>query len=138
MADITWNDVVKIAPAPELAGSAVPIEAQTEILRFVNREALNVRIFGGEDSSKYKLARVFLAAHFGSLQAQATMGGSSGTTGMITSESEGGLSRSYSQVSDVPGADDTSWGASVYGQKYAAITRTTLSRLPFIAGRRYR
>lgn len=133
MANITWDDVVKLAPAPELEDPAVDTDLQTELLKLVNSEILNVRIFGGSDSAKYKLARVYIAAHFASLSPTATAsGGTSGTVGPITSESEGGISRSYGDMTTVPGSADSSWAATIYGQKYAMLARTTLSRLPFL------
>lgn len=137
MADISWDDVVLLAQAPELDGDAVDPALQTVLLDYVNHEALNPRVYKGESSSTYKLARAYLAAHMASLITpnNAGAGGGAGggaTAGAVTSESEGGLSRSYAQASDLPGASDSSYGSTVYGVKLAGLK--TLARLPFLIG----
>lgn len=84
MAAITWTDVTN--HAAELA--SVAVGAQTDVLGHVNT-ALNVTLFGDETSPRLKLARIYLAAHLG------TMGNLGGVSGPVSSESAGGLSVSY-------------------------------------------
>lgn len=135
MANIVWADVVNHASA--LANPAVSVPAQTDLLGWANN-LLNVRVFGGENSVKYKLARIYLVAHFATLDvlaAAAGLGGGStgGTTGPVTSESEGGLSRSYGGAGSLAGSSDSSWNATIYGQMYAIIAGTCpRARLPFL------
>lgn len=123
MAAITWPDVVAIAP--ELA--SLSVTAQTLILDHVNT-ALNVSVFGGEASPKLRLARVFLAAHYGTV---ATTGGAV-LAGPVTAESAGGLSRSYATTfaTDAFGGP---WGSTAYGQSFAALLRSSPARLPVVS-----
>lgn len=110
MAAITWDDVVDIAA--EL--SSVGLDAQTKILAFVNG-ALDVTLFAdGEDDARLHLARIYLAAHFGSGALPGA--GSSGPSGPVTSESAGGLSRSYGAMSAAvtSGLVSGTWYASQY------------------------
>lgn len=82
MADITWQDVVDVAP--KLANYSAG--GQLKILALVNQD-LSPADFGGVDDPRFTLARVYLAAHLGTLSRFAF--------GVITGESEGGVSRSY-------------------------------------------
>lgn len=63
MADITWADVVGF----DASMSGVDPIAQETILGYANNEALQASLFGGEDAWKYRLARIYLAAHHGEL-----------------------------------------------------------------------
>ena len=71
MADIDWDDVE--AHYPGLA--SVDEDAQTDLLAFVNNEALSASVFGGEDSAKYKLARIHYLAHIVESSARVGSGG---------------------------------------------------------------
>ena len=62
MAPIAWSDVVGYASQLSVTSPS----AQTLILDYVNI-TLSVRIFGGEDVPKTKLARVLLACHLATL-----------------------------------------------------------------------
>lgn len=84
MADIDWTNVTNFAP--EL--STVSAGAQADILALVNT-AFAVAEFDGEDGPVTKLARIYYAAHLG------TLVGSGAAGGLVASESAGGLSRSY-------------------------------------------
>lgn len=120
MADIVWADVTGFAP--EL--TTVSAGAQTLILAYVNDEALDSSVFGGESANMYKMARIYLAAHRGTL----TLRG--GTAGPVTSESAGGLSRSYgSGMTSSTGLEST-----VYGQEFLALCNASLARSPVILG----
>jgi hypothetical protein len=65
VADITWTHVTNHYAS--LVAPAVGTDAQTDILAYVNDEALDASVFGGEDATTYKLARIYLAAHMGEL-----------------------------------------------------------------------
>lgn len=116
MASITWDNVT--AFAPEL--STVDAAAQTDILAHANA-AFYVDAFDGEDGPALKLVRIFYAAHLG------TMTGTGAAGGVVTSESAGGLSRSYA-VGAGAGFDDlnlTAYGKTVRGmmRRYAGGPR---------------
>lgn len=105
MAAILWSDVTDTAA--DLA--VVSANAQTAILAFVN-EALDTRLFAnGESDNRLKLARVYLAAHYGAIDA----GGSGGPGGPLASESGGGLARTYAVLTTSttdPLLELTPWG----------------------------
>jgi len=112
MADITWTDVLDIAP--ELA--AVGAGAQSLYLAHANT-ALAVEALGGEAAPKLKLARIYLVAHLATAAALA-IGGASGP---VVSESAGGLSVSYGAAA----AATTDYGSTGYGRSLAALMRTS-------------
>lgn len=114
MASIVWDDV--IAHAPEL--STVGSTAQDDILAVAN-EVLDVTQFGGEDAAKTRLARIYFASHFATIDSQ----GSSGATGAVVSETVGGLSRAYASVS--ASGTDPLWDRTPYGQAFRALLRAT-------------
>ena len=122
MADITWADVTgPTGMFPDDAAlGAVPVQAQAIILGRVNR--LSAQFFGGVDSDKYKLARIYLAAHLG---AGGGVGGNA-AAGPVTSESEGGVSRSYAVV---PGAVSGSHNGTSYGRLYDELVRSSPYRI---------
>lgn len=90
MADITWTDVVAVAP--KLA-TGVPNASQTVFLAYANERVVATE-FGGENSETFTLARAYLAAHLAAMMQQ----GAVGQSGPVTAESEGGVSRSYAFV----------------------------------------
>lgn len=114
MAAIVWQNVVDVAP--ELADPAVPVALQTLWLALANQD-VNVSLFyRGEDDPRLALARAYLVAHFGSGYGE----GSGGAAGPVTSESAGGLSRSYAQAMAAGGGI---LGTTVYGQNFLALVR---------------
>ncbi len=117
MADIIWSDVEAVAP--EL--STVDSNAQSMILAYVN-DALSVSAFGGETSPKLRLARIYLAAHVGTLSSH----GGNPTAGPVTAESADNISRSYATRAI---ANPSDWDATSYGQLYMALARTSGARL---------
>lgn len=122
MAAITWADVVNFAA--ELSG--YPVAAQNDILAHVNT-ALDVSYFGGETGYKLKLARIFLAAH---IAATTPLGGGGGAAGgAITSETVGGVSRSYAAPVNMSGSG---YQSTSYGQTFDGLIRTSLARLPLV------
>lgn len=117
MASITWTDVTNHAPAL----SSVVAGAQTDILAYVNL-LLTVSLFGGEAAAKTKMARVYAAAHFGTLELLAT----NGAAGAVSSETAGGLTRTYGTTATA--ATDPDWGSTAHGQMFVNICRTTPAR----------
>jgi hypothetical protein len=63
VAAIAWSDVTGFASGLTAVGAG----ARTDILNWVNNEGLSAANFGGEDSYRYRLARIYLAAHLGEL-----------------------------------------------------------------------
>lgn len=122
MADIIWTDVV--AFAPEL--STIAAGAQTDILAHVN-DTLVVTEFGGETAAKTRLARIYLAAHFGTVTAQ----GAAGAAGPVVSETVDRLSRTYGQPYGGGAAPD-SLDSTSYGKAFRALVRTTPARIPML------
>lgn len=120
MAAITWTDV------STHASSLVDLDVliQTDILAFVNEE-LNCAAFGGEDSAKTRLARIYLAAHLGTVSLLAL----TGSSGPVTSETEGSVSRSYGDGSS---AFASIYGTTSWGQLYLSLLRSSTAALPFV------
>lgn len=116
MAAITWEDV--LAVAPELTTTTDP--ARVIFLSYANN-ALAVSEWGGEASPTLKLARCYLAAH----QAASSVAGATGAVGPVTSESAGGLSRSYASTP----ASSSEMGSTRYGQSWVELARLTTARV---------
>lgn len=123
MAAIGWADVTGIAS--EL--SSVSASAQTLYLEVANT-FLNVSMFDGEDGPRTKLARIYIAAHFATLDGMRGVG----VAGPVISESRGGLSRSYANLF-MTGTGPGLFGMSAYGQNYEALVRTSKARWPTVA-----
>lgn len=113
MAAIVWSDVVNAAP--ELADPAVAVAWQTVLLSFANTR-LDVNVFDGESGPTTKMARVALVAHF----ASGVGSGSGGATSPVTSESAGGLARSYASASAGGGSGFTT---TAYGVTYRLLAQ---------------
>ncbi len=122
MAIITWAEVIGIV-APEL--STVPMAAQTLFLAHVN-EMLDVATWGGESANALKMARLYLAAHFGTGIGIAADGGDQ----EVASESLGGASRTYVTSLERSAGDLSS---TSYGRQYLQMVKTTILRGPVIA-----
>ncbi len=121
MASITWTDVTN--HAADL--STVTTAAQTDILAHVNT-VLNVEMFGGETAPMLKLARVYLAAHYGAVWGQ----GAAGAAGPVVSEGMGGLQRSYAWSAMT--GDPDSLSSTAYGKAFRSLVRSTLARMPMV------
>lgn len=117
---ITWTQVAALAS--EL--SDLDAGAQLLILEHVNA-ALDAAIWGGESSPKLRLARIYLAAHYGTL----ARSNGNAAAGPVISESAGGLSRTYANMSVVGATrlDSTSWG-----RLYSELVATTPARAGFV------
>ncbi len=121
MAAITWSDV--LAFAPELSG--VVSGAQDDIIDYVE-DAIVSGEFGGESSPTYRLARIYLAAHYGTV----TVNGSNGAAGPVIGESAGGLSRQYAAFS--PTGSDALLDVTPYGKAFRSLLRRSPARAPFL------
>lgn len=122
MAAITWDDVLLFAP--EL--STFDSDAQDEILLFVNEEGIDVTQWGGEDAQRLRLARIYYAAHIATASSQ---GGNGGAAGPVTSETAGGLSRTYAFASV---ASDLLLDSTNYGRLLRMLMRQTIARAPVV------
>lgn len=116
MAAIIWTDVTAFAPSL----STIAAGAQTDLLAFVNAE-LKVSVFGGETAPKTRLARIYLAAHF------ATAGRRGGAGGALTSESAGGLSKSYGSA-----MSDDLLATTQFGQLFLTLVDASPARCPVV------
>lgn len=114
MPDITWTQVIALAPELSIVNST----AQDLILGYVN-VALMSAPFGGVDSAEFALARIWLAAHLGVAAKEDAF------TGQVASESAGGLARSYALPSN-SGGDD--YQSTSYGRKFYAMLRRSGAR----------
>jgi hypothetical protein len=120
MAAITWTNVTNHAAAL----SAVATDARTDILALVNGNGVAVDKFDGEAGETTKLARIYLAAHFGAMSLRGATGGS----GTVTQMSEGGVSISYSQMTAAQVSDTLA--DTPYGKLFAAL----IARSPKLRG----
>lgn len=122
MADIDWDDV--LAHAAELTTTSA--DARIDILGYVNT-TLVADEFGGESTASYKLARIYLAAHFASIAGL----GAAGAAGPVTQESVGGVSRSYAQPFSSMGTP-ASLDSTAYGKAYRQLVRRSYARAPVV------
>lgn len=118
---IVWADVLGVAP--EL--STVSALGQTDILAYVN-EAFVVDEWGGDASKLLRLARIYLAAHYGTVSVQ----GSAGAAGPVIGESAGGLSRQY--ASNSPMGTDPLFDTTPYGKAFRNLARRSSGRAPVV------
>lgn len=94
----------------------------------------NTASVGCLDTERADMALALYAAHMLSLATRAAAGGS-GSTGVITSEKEGDLQRTYGASK----GDDSYLGQTLYGQQYMDVTRvcagaTIMTRGPSLYG----
>lgn len=115
---ITWPQVVTV----DANLATVPENAQVWILAYANK-ALNPKMFTAE---AYRMARLYLAAHFGTMSVPGAAGDVP-VAGPVVSETVGGISRTYALVSD---ASDPTFSTTTHGQMYAFLVRTSKARLP--------
>jgi hypothetical protein len=117
MAAIVWADVVALEPL--VAGASV--DAQTTILAYVNTD-LNVDGFGGEDDPRLKLARSFVAAHYG---LSVTPGISSSIGGGPVASLSGGDGLAVSFAVPMVNLADSDFATTTWGRKYISLVRRT-------------
>jgi hypothetical protein len=105
VANVVWQDI----EALQSNLSSVSVAAQMIFLAHVN-EDLNPTAFGGEDSARYHLARVYLAAHLGELERRR-----GATSGPVQSKTIGTSSITLAYATAMSSAESalrlTSWGA---------------------------
>lgn len=116
MVDVIVNDVIEFAP--ELR--AVSPVAWARILAYVNR----LTSVGIGDDETTMLARIYLAAHYGTVNKR----GRTGAAGPLTSEAVGATRRSFGLVALAAG--DASLGATGYGQQYIGLIQSSLAAGP--------
>lgn len=124
MADIIWADVTAIAT--EL--TSIDGAARVYILAYVNGPGVNPDILDGESGPMTRLARIYLAAHIGSGVGK---GASGSAGGAVTSESAGGLSRSYA-APPLPPTTPGSHASTDYGRRFDDIIGNSLGRIGFV------
>jgi hypothetical protein len=118
VAAITWEMVTDVAGELENLDTF----AQEAALKYVNTK-LDAGNFGGEESGELQLARILLAAHFG------TMFKRRGRGGPVSAESAGGLSRSYAFPMWA-----RRWDLTPYGMQFAAMASVTPARAGRLSG----
>lgn len=121
---ITWDDV-------ELLDSTfadVDPDLQ-ELFLSVVEETVNPSAYGGEDSSRTRMARMQLAAHLGSFLAPSS-GSGGNAAGPVQSEKGGGLDVTYAVAEAAVSGDalsETQWGRA-----YEAGQKRSLGRGAFV------
>jgi hypothetical protein len=118
MAAIDWTNVTDLLSAL----STVTLGWQTSILGYVNN-SLNADTYGGEDSYRYKIARVYLAAHMGLIWKK-----KGEVTGAVVSEDVGAdsIRIGYGKVDDLAKSLDLTF----YGKEFERLTRETRAGFP--------
>ncbi len=120
MAAITWTEVLALPGASSSQLANVGLVAQTMILAYVNNE-LDPKNYDGEDGPTTKMARAFMAAHFGLLAPH---------IGIVTSEGEDDLSIGYAVPPIPPGSGF--WATSGFGLAFWQLRQSSLGRLPWV------
>jgi hypothetical protein len=110
MAAITWAQVTALAP--ELA-SLEGSDAEAFIIDYVN-ENISGTAFGGESSAATRIARIYLAAHLGTM----ALAEGEAVAGPVLSESVGGASVTYANLTS-----GTSFQGSVYADMYNGMLK---------------
>lgn len=124
--DITKTDVLALAPELVLTD-----QAWIEILTYVNEVDLTPL---GESIAVTRLARIYLAAHFGTANRQATTGGGAAVSGPVTSEAAGGIRRTYATGASSSTSMSTvvNMESTMYGQMYMRIIGMSAARGPLV------
>lgn len=118
---IDWAVVVAFAPGL----STVDTEERASILAWANT-ALNVDVFDGEDGPTTRLARIYLAAHAGTMNVQAT----SGAGGPLTMRSAGGVTEQW--ATPAGGVVFDGLDSTPYGKQFRGLLRMSAARGPFV------
>ena len=116
--DIGTGDVLAIAPGL----SKLDASTLLDVLAYVN-ELTDAGIGGGLDGPTLRLARLNLAAHLGT----ASLLAKGGIAGPVTSESAGGLRRSYGFLNTA--ATRQALAGTIFGQQYLGIIEQSLARV---------
>lgn len=124
MAPIAWTDVVAVSSPL----ASVVVAQQDAILAMVNAKLSFV--FDGEDGPTTKLARIYVAAHF----ASSPGAGEQRPGGAVTSESRGGLSRSYAPPPSGAASYEGTWSDTQWGRRYLQLLLGSKARWPRTPG----
>lgn len=124
MAAISWGNVTAVFGTTVLGG--VDAGHQTDILALVNDEMPNSAEFGGDDSTKYRLARIYLAGHLGLSTSSSAARSGAVRSKTIAKES---LTVSYGELLSVD-----SLKATEPGRLYLGLLRTSPARCGYVAG----
>lgn len=129
---VTLRDIVKpdvLALAPELTLSD---QGWVEVLTYVNELDLSSL---GESVQVTRMARIYLAAHLGTVGRLATTGGGTAVSGPVTSEAVGQVRRTYATTGSgsTQSATSTNLEATMYGQMYMRIIGMSAARGPLVA-----
>lgn len=116
---ITKSDV--LAMAPELV--SVSDEAWVDILAYVNTMSPKGVC---NDPATYRLARILLAAHYGTISKNAF----TGAAGPVVAEAAGGLRRAYGLVA--LSSADAALGTTMYGMQYMGLLRMSCAHGPIL------
>lgn len=111
-----------------VALSAADPIVQADILELVNVGFPSLpAVFDGEEGIKTRLARIYIALHYASLPGA----GEQRAAGAVTSETRGGLSRSFAPPAGGSGAEI--WNETQWGRRYLQLlrgSRATWMRVP--------
>lgn len=116
---VTKTDVLAIAP--EL--TTISDEAWADILAYVNTMSPKGIC---NDAATFRLARILLAAHYGTISKRAF----TGAAGPVVSEAAGGLRRAYGLVA--LSSADAALGQTMYGMQYLGILRSSCAHGPLL------
>lgn len=115
MPDVIWADVAAVD------SGVATIEPWAQRLFLAEANALNPAAFDGEAGPRFKLARIFLAAHRGRRVVDV---GASGAAGPVASESLGGMAVTYATPAG-GGVGLEDFNLTAWGQQYLALCRTS-------------
>lgn len=121
MAAIVWTDITGTPPAIGIAPELVALNdvpTQALLLLLVNTTGISTRNLDGESGPKTRLARILLAAHMATLFLRR------GLAGMVSSQSEGGVSESLSNIV----ANPHTWDQTAYGAALRTLIAGTAAR----------
>lgn len=123
MPKIIKQDVLEFAP--ELSSIRDP--AWALILKFVNEmDSTGIDRCGGDEGATLRMARILLAAHYGTVSKRSK----SGSAGPVTSEAAGAVRRSYGLVALA--SHDAALGSTIWGQQYQGLLSMSDAHGPFL------
>lgn len=123
MTDITQNDVTDFATELQ---TGVPDAAWERIIPYVNQFDLT-NIDTDDDRA---LARIYLAAHLAKGVKLSASGTTAATVGPVTSESVGGVRRSYAFITQT--SSESALNTTRYGQRYLELIYMSGCRGPHV------
>lgn len=118
MSIIVKADVTNFAT--ELTSTQINDGMWADVLAYVNQ----VNLSALDSAIDIRMARIFLAAHLGSVTRRSASGGYE-AAGPVTSESVGGVRRAYATVASA-GVGSSSLSESRYGRMFSQILGSTM------------